>query len=105
MSSGREINACHRLLGQQREAIAREDGGVEGFNVGVNDGETAGRTILHCHLHLIPRCRGAVKNPAGGMRNTIRARATTDEPTPEPLVRHAAFDSEVAQSPVRYVNR
>lgn len=49
-----ELNACHRLLGQQREAIAREDGSVEGFNVGLNDGDVAGQTVFHCHLHLVP---------------------------------------------------
>ena len=66
-----EINACHRLLGQQREMIAHEDGGVTGFNIGVNDGEAAGQTVFHCHVHLIPRRRGDVDNPAGGVRNTM----------------------------------
>jgi ATP adenylyltransferase len=44
---------------------------VEGFNVGVNDGEVAGQTIFHCHLHLIPRRGGDVEDPAGGVRNVI----------------------------------
>lgn len=77
-----EINACHRLLGQQRDAIAREDGSVEGFNVGVNDGETAGQTVFHCHLHLIPPpgrrrapCgRGAEHDPGQGRLAVRQAR-------------------------------
>ncbi|MDP9475370.1 MAG: HIT domain-containing protein [Actinomycetota bacterium] len=66
-----EINACHRLLGHQREAIARQDESIEGFNVGVNDGEAAGQTVFHCHIHLIPRRPGDIENPVGGVRNMI----------------------------------
>ena len=42
-----------------------------GFNVGINCGETAGQTIFHCHVHLIPRRRGDVENPRGGVRHLI----------------------------------
>ncbi len=66
-----EINACHRLLQEEKRAIERTDKSVEGFNVGVNEGEVAGQTVLHCHLHLIPRRRGDVENPTGGVRNII----------------------------------
>lgn len=44
---------------------------MEGFNVGVNDGEVAGQTAFHNHIHLIPRGRGDVANPMGGVRNVI----------------------------------
>ena len=44
---------------------------VEGFNLDVNDGEVAGQTVFHCHIHLIPRRRGDVGDPMGGLRNTI----------------------------------
>lgn len=43
----------------------------DGFNLGVNDGEAAGRTIHHLHIHIIPRYKGDVKNPRGGIRNII----------------------------------
>jgi ATP adenylyltransferase len=66
-----ELNACRRLLEQEKEAIERQDVSVEGFNVGVNEGETAGQTVFHCHLHLIPRRRGDVEDPTGGVRNVI----------------------------------
>jgi ATP adenylyltransferase len=66
-----ELNACHRLLKQEKEAIEQADTSVEGFNIGVNEGEVAGQTVLHCHLHLIPRRRGDVADPMGGVRNAI----------------------------------
>jgi ATP adenylyltransferase len=66
-----ELNACHRLLEQEKAVIEQEDPGVEGFNVGVNDGEAAGQTVFHCHLHLIPRRRGDVEDPTGGIRNVV----------------------------------
>jgi diadenosine tetraphosphate (Ap4A) HIT family hydrolase len=47
---------------------------VSGFNIGVNAGETAGQTILHCHLHLIPRRKGDVEDPGGGIRHLIPAK-------------------------------
>ena len=66
-----ELNACHRLLEQQKLAIEGQDASVEGFNVGVNEGETAGQTVFHCHLHLVPRRRGDVQDPMGGVRSVI----------------------------------
>jgi ATP adenylyltransferase len=44
---------------------------VEGFNVGVNEGEVAGQTVFHCHYHLIPRRKGDVEDATGGVRNVI----------------------------------
>lgn len=66
-----ELNACHRLLENETEAIEQEDASVQGFNVGINDGEVAGQTVFHCHLHLIPRRRGDVEDPTGGVRNVF----------------------------------
>ena len=43
----------------------------DGFNIGVNEGEAAGRTVHHLHIHLIPRYKGDVPNPRGGIRNVI----------------------------------
>jgi diadenosine tetraphosphate (Ap4A) HIT family hydrolase len=66
-----ELNACHRLLEQEKRAIEQADANVAGFNVGVTEGEVAGQTVSHCHLHLIPRRRGDVVDPTGGVRNVI----------------------------------
>jgi len=43
----------------------------DGYNVGVNVGESAGQTIWHVHIHLIPRRKGDVENPRGGVRGVI----------------------------------
>lgn len=49
--------------------------GVEGVNVGVNDGVMAGQTIGHAHVHLIPRRSGDVPDPRGGVRWVVPDRA------------------------------
>jgi len=41
----------------------------EGYNLGINYGEAAGQTIRHLHIHLIPRYKGDIENPRGGIRN------------------------------------
>lgn len=41
----------------------------QGYNIGVNVGYAAGQTIKHLHLHVIPRYKGDVENPRGGIRN------------------------------------
>jgi ATP adenylyltransferase len=70
-----EIEACNWLLYREKAEISRKDGDVLGFNVGVNDGEAAGQTIFHCHIHLIPRREHDVEDPRGGVRNVIPGRA------------------------------
>jgi diadenosine tetraphosphate (Ap4A) HIT family hydrolase len=40
----------------------------DGYNVGINDGEAAGQTVPHLHLHLIPRYAGDSEDPRGGVR-------------------------------------
>jgi len=66
-----EINAINQLLTEQKEIIEKEDPSVTGFNIGMNCGEDAGQTVFHCHVHLIPRRKGDVDVPKGGVRNTI----------------------------------
>ncbi len=41
----------------------------DGYNIGINCGEAAGQTIAHLHIHVIPRYKGDVENPRGGVRN------------------------------------
>lgn len=45
----------------------------DGYNVGFNAGEAAGQTVFHLHLHVIPRYRGDVEDPRGGIRHVIPA--------------------------------
>lgn len=46
----------------------------DGFNIGINEGKAAGQTVEHLHIHLIPRYRGDVENPQGGIRGVIPER-------------------------------
>jgi diadenosine tetraphosphate (Ap4A) HIT family hydrolase len=43
----------------------------DGYNIGMNCGETAGQTVFHFHCHLIPRYKGDMDNPRGGVRGVI----------------------------------
>ncbi len=43
----------------------------DGYNVGLNCGESAGQSVMHIHMHLIPRYKGDVENPRGGVRGVI----------------------------------
>jgi len=47
----------------------------DGYNVGINDGEAAGQTVLHLHIHLIPRYAGDMEDPRGGVRWIIPEKA------------------------------
>ena len=66
-----ELIACHELIHQLRESITKEDSSVVAFNIGMNAGEAAGQTVFHCHIHLIPRRKGDVSSPRGGIRHVI----------------------------------
>ena len=43
----------------------------DGYNIGINCGEAAGQTVMHCHIHIIPRYNGDCENPRGGVRGVI----------------------------------
>ena len=47
----------------------------DGYNVGFNDGVAAGQTVMHMHMHLIPRYLGDVLEPRGGIRWVLPERA------------------------------
>ena len=66
-----ETNAINALMIEQKKLIQEQDRTVEAFNIGMNCGEIAGQTIFHCHVHLIPRRKGDVENPRGGVRHII----------------------------------
>ena len=69
-----EINALHALQGQLIHRLREEDATISGFNIGSNAGASAGQTVFHCHVHLIPRRSGDVANPQGGVRGVIPAK-------------------------------
>ncbi len=51
--------------------IIQERFNPDGFNIGINIGESAGQTVNHVHIHLIPRYNGDVEKPRGGVRGVI----------------------------------
>lgn len=51
--------------------LRRRDPSITGFNVGTNSGASAGQTVFHAHIHLIPRRDGDCDNPRGGVRGVI----------------------------------
>ena len=57
------VNRCKTIVQKQYQP--------DGFNVGINVGEAAGQSIFHVHIHLIPRYKGDVENPRGGVRGVI----------------------------------
>ena len=67
-----EIQACNELILKTKEKILEQDNSVKGFNIGTNVGKVAGQSIMHCHIHLIPRREGDVENPQGGVRSVIQ---------------------------------
>jgi len=69
--SNSELLSCHALIQQFRKKIIEDDPMVQGFNIGMNAGAVSGQTIFHCHIHLIPRRKGDVENPRGGIRHLI----------------------------------
>lgn len=52
----------------------RLDRKPDGYNVGFNAGEAAGQTVMHLHLHVIPRFDGDIDDPRGGIRGAIPSR-------------------------------
>lgn len=66
-----EVIAINDLILEQRKILLEIDRTIRGFNIGINCGEVAGQSVLHCHAHLIPRRKGDVQNPKGGVRHII----------------------------------
>ncbi len=66
-----EFNDLKKILKSQQKKLLKLDKKITGFNVGVNIGKDAGQSIMHCHIHLIPRRKGDVKDPRGGVRGVI----------------------------------
>lgn len=64
----RDADALIRIL---KTRLLESDGTITGFNMGVNTGESAGQTIFHAHIHLIPRRDGDTAKPRGGVRGVI----------------------------------
>ena len=51
--------------------LDHRDGTIKGYNIGINNGMSAGQTIMHCHVHLIPTRNDDLFDPRGGVRGVI----------------------------------
>ena len=66
-----ELVSCYEIIHHVKGVIEKKDKLVKGFNIGTNAGLISGQTIMHCHIHVIPRRKGDVDNPQGGVRGVI----------------------------------
>ena len=69
--SKNEMNELDEILKAQKNELKGLDKEISAFNVGINIGKDAGQSIMHCHIHLIPRRKGDVEDPRGGVRGVI----------------------------------
>lgn len=72
--SPQQIKKLFELLIKSRK-IVEEKYCPDGYNIGINEGEAAGQSVFHLHVHLIPRYKGDITNPRGGVRNIFPAKA------------------------------
>lgn len=66
-----EKECAFDLIDDLRLRIQSADPEVAGFNIGMNCGEVSGQTVMHAHIHLIPRRHGDTLDPRGGVRGVI----------------------------------
>ena len=67
----KDILQLNNILKFQKESLMQNDNTITGFNIGINQGESAGQTVMHLHIHLIPRRKGDIEDPKGGVRGVI----------------------------------
>ena len=66
-----ELIASNDLIKIIKQELIDKDKSIKAFNIGTNAGKISGQSIMHCHIHLIPRREGDVDNPQGGVRSVI----------------------------------
>ena len=66
-----ELNSVNSLILATKITLLNKDKSITGFNIGINAGKDAGQTIMHTHIHLIPRRNLDVAIAIGGVRNVI----------------------------------
>lgn len=77
------------LIDHLRSTLLASDGTITGFNIGMNCGVSAGQTLFHAHIHLIPRRDGDTADPTGGVRGVIPGKMSyprADGPTDPDLL-------------------
>ena len=69
-STNEEVIGLQKLVLETKKLLD-EKFQPDGFNVGINSGESGGQTVPDVHIHLIPRYKGDMENPRGGVRGVI----------------------------------
>ncbi len=67
LAIGKAVQKAKKILDEEYEPDA--------YNIGINNGEAAGQSVKHLHVHIIPRYKGDVENPKGGVRWILKDRA------------------------------
>jgi diadenosine tetraphosphate (Ap4A) HIT family hydrolase len=62
-----------KAINRGKDAI-EEQHSPTGYNIGMNCGEDAGQTVMHFHCHIIPRYKGDMENPRGGIRHCVEGK-------------------------------
>jgi diadenosine tetraphosphate (Ap4A) HIT family hydrolase len=70
-ASSEERQAIFDLVDEVKRLLDARTPAPDGYNIGINCGEAAGQTVMHLHVHVIPRYRGDVPDPTGGVRHVI----------------------------------
>lgn len=92
-----EQRAVLALVDQVKQQLDRQYAPA-GYNVGFNAGEAAGQTVMHLHVHVIPRYRGDVDDPRGGVRGVIPSKQKYGSAASEPQAFAAQRDTRKAGS-------
>lgn len=69
LSDSEVVDAYALIRTVEKDISARY--GPGGYTIGVNEGRVAGRSVDHLHIHLIPRYKGDVADPRGGIRQVV----------------------------------
>lgn len=80
--SDEKVLKCYRAAYRWGKRMYRM-GNCDGFNVGQNFDKAAGQTVMYPHIHMIPRYKGDMEEPAGGVRHVIPNKAKY-----EPIAHH-----------------
>ena len=76
-STPEEFAGLNDLLVEAKKYL-QEKFSPDGFNIGINVGKVSGQTVMHTHIHLIPRYKGDVSDPRGGVRGVIPSKQKYD---------------------------
>jgi len=68
--SDQEVVAFLSIL-REAKALVEKKHIPDGWNIGINEGAAAGQTVFHLHIHLIPRYKGDIEDPTGGVRTIL----------------------------------